>query len=271
MTTDMRARACVGTELHGAPDGRQRSCVSTLRSQAPLLLRLTMPKAREPWVADAADVARVSLMAGAGGPVGGDQLMLHVEVGPGSCLVLSEVSPTLLLPGPHGEQSRTRVRIRVAAGATLIWLAEPVIAAAGCRHLNDVRVELGEGARFFMREELLLGRHGEQPGQVTQAVTVRLAGRPLYRQDLFVGVAGADSPAVTGDHRAVGSALLVDPGWTGHPPAAQPLLGDSALLPLAGPAAVITALAKDNLELRAQLQAGLTALGPPWDPVRTDR
>jgi urease accessory protein len=163
------------------------------------------------------------------------------------------------------------VRNRVPAAATLIWLPEPVVAVAGCRHLNDVRVEVDQGARFFMREEILLGRHGEPPGQVTQTVSVRHAGRPLYRQDLAVGTVGADSPAVIGHHRAVGSAVVVDPGWGEHPPAAQPLIGDSALLPLTGPGAVITALAEDNLELRAQLQAGLTALGPPWDPVRTDR
>lgn len=264
----MRAQARVATELRSSPDGRQRSCVSTLRSQAPLALRLTMAKAPEPWAAHAADIARVSLAAGAGGPVGGDQLTLYVEVGPGSSLVLSEVSPTLLLPGPRGERSATHVRIRVAADATLIWLPEPIIAARGCDHLHDVVVDLDEGARLFMREELLLGRHGEQTGRVTQRVSIRHGGRPLYRQDIGIGTPGADTPAVLGDHRAVGSALIVDPSWGSDPPAARALPGDAALLPLSGPAVLITAAAGDNLELRAQLHAGLTALGPPWDPGR---
>ncbi len=264
----MRAQARVATELRTSPGGRQRSCVSTLRSQAPLALRLTRAKAREPWAAHAADIARVSLAAGAGGPVGGDQLILRVEVGPGSSLVLSEISPTLLLPGPRGERSATHVRIQVAAGATLIWLPEPIIAARGCDHVHNVVVDLDEGARLFMREELLLGRHGEETGRVTQRVSVRHGGRPLYRQDIGIGTAGADTPAVIGHHRAVGSALIVDPSWLSDPPSARALPGDAALLPLSGPAALITASAGDNLELRAQLHAGLTALGPPWDPGR---
>lgn len=260
----MRARACVSTVLRTTTSGR-RSSVATLRSEAPLVLRPTAAKAPEPWVSHTGDAARVSLAAGAAGPVGGDELVLHVDVGPGSCLVLGEVSPTLLLPGPYGERSRTRVRIRVAAAATLVWLPEPLIAARGCNHLNDVQVALEETSRLFMREEVLLGRHGEQPGRVTQRTVVHLGERPLYRQDLDIGTRAAGSPAVLGSHRAVGSALIVDPDRLGHAEA-QPLGRDAALLPLGGPAVLITALAEDNLELRDRLRAGLRALGPPWDP-----
>jgi hypothetical protein len=39
------------------------------------------------------------------------------------------------------------------------------------------------------------------------------------------------------------------------------------MLPLAGPAVVVTALADDNLALRGQLEAALRALGHPWDPA----
>lgn len=260
----MRAHAHLATELRSAPDGRVRSCVSALRSEAPLTLRIARAKAPEPWAADVDDVVRVALTAGAAGPVGGDQLDLTVEVGTGSSLVLSEISPTLLLPGPHGERSVTRVRIRVAAGGTLIWLPEPMIAVRGCIHLNDVAVHLEQGSRFLMREEVLLGRHGEISGQVTQRVSVRLGGRPLYRQDLQIGTRDAGSPSVLGDHRAVGSTVVVDPSWAERPPELHRLDGDAAVLPLEGPAALITALGGDNLQLRARLVAGLTALGPPW-------
>lgn len=270
--TGMRARAGVATELRAGPDGHERSCVTTLRSEAPLALRLARSKAPEPWAVHAADVARVCLTAGAGGPVGGDRLTLDIEVAQRSSLVLSEISPTLLLPGPHGERSVTDVRIRVATGATLIWLPEPMIAVRGCDHVNDVRVDLDDGARFLMREEILLGRHGEPTGRVRQRVVVRHAGRPLYRQDLGVGVLGADSPAVIGPHHAVGSMLVVDPSWADRPPRTQQLAGEAMLLPLSGPAVVVTAVAHDNLELREQLTAGLVALGPPWDPnIRPQR
>lgn len=66
-------------------------------------------------------------------------------MGPGSALIFSEVSPTLLLPGPHGEESRTEIDIHVGAGATLAWLPQLVIAAQGCRHRTDVRIALEQG------------------------------------------------------------------------------------------------------------------------------
>jgi urease accessory protein len=241
--------------------------VSTLRSEAPLILRPALPKAPEPWAAHALDVARISLTAGAGGPVGGDELHLQVRVGAGSSLVLSEISPTLVLPGPHGGQSRLHVEIDVAAGGTFIWLPEPVIAASGSDHVTTVRVELDEQARLFLREELLLGRHGESGGRVVQRVSVRRAGRPLHRADLELGTPAAATPAVAGGHRAVGSMVVVDPDWAvAGPPGMQQLDGRAALLPLAGPAVVVTALAADNLVLRAQFEAALRALGHPWDP-----
>lgn len=185
--------------------------------------------------------------------------------GPGSALVLTDISPTVLLPGPQGRESRTTTRVRVHDGATLVWLPEPLIAAANCRHLNDIRITLADTARLLMREELILGRHGEQPGAIRQRLDVRRAGSPLYRQDLCVGghAWGWDSAAVTAGHRAVGSVLVVDPrrAWPAH----SSLPTDTAaVLPLAGPAVVITALADDNLDLRTALTAGLAQLGAPW-------
>jgi urease accessory protein len=267
----MCARAHLATQLCSTSGGRESSCISTLHSESPMVLRIARAKAPEPWAADALDVARVTLAAGAAGPVGGDDLALAVEVGERSSLVLSQVSPTLLLPGPHGGQSRTRVRIHVAAGGTLIWLPEPMIAARDCDHLNDVAVRLDQGARFFMREEILLGRHGEFGGQVAQRISVRLAGRPLYRQDLRVGTPDADTPSVLGGHRAVGSTVIVDPSWVEHRPETRRLDGEAAVLALDGPAVLISALGGDNLQLRSQLTAGLTALGPPWASTRAGR
>jgi urease accessory protein len=266
----VRAHACVATALRTTPSGHTRTVVSTLRSEAPLALRLTRAKTPEPWAADATDVVRVCVAAGLAGPVGGDVLALDVEVGPGSALVLAEISPTLALPGPHAQRSQTTTRIHVAAHGTLIWLAEPIVAVRGCDHVNEVHVQLEEGARFLMREEVLLGRHGEPSGTVRQHVHVRLGDRPLYRHDLTLGRSADEAPSVVGSHHAVGSILVVDPAWrmdwTDHPPSACLLPGDAALLPLEGPAALITALSPDSLALRRQLQAGLTALGGAWNP-----
>ncbi|WP_193313018.1 urease accessory protein UreD [Georgenia subflava] len=239
-----------------------------MRSQAPLVLRPTVLVRDEPGAIAGPQPARVSVAAGAAGPIGGDHLSLDIDVGPGSTLVLGEISARLLLPGPHAEQSRSTTTVRVDRGGTLIWLPQPMIAATGCRHLNDVHVELAEGARLLLREEVVLGRHEEVPGTLAQHVRVRRAGRPLYDQRLDFGpeAIGWDSPAVAGSSRALGSVLVVDPSWADATPPAQPLGEDAAVLPLSGPAVLISATSPDSLTLRRALTTGLRSLGHPWAP-----
>ena len=100
------------------PDGRTR--VTVLRSDGPLALRATP--------------GGVYLVGAAAGPVGGDDLALEVDVGPGTTLVLRSAAASVLLPGPHGDVSRLRIRARVAAGGRLDYGLQPAVAAAGCDH-----------------------------------------------------------------------------------------------------------------------------------------
>lgn len=258
----MRARSRIATRWRPRPDGSGTTCVSTLHAEAPLLLKTTRQKEPEPWAAT--DVARVSLTAGAAGPIGGDDYRLDVEVGAGSTLVLSDISPTLLLPGPDGAASSYTVTVDVGEDATLIWLAEPLIAARDCNHSHDISVALHPSARLMMREELLLGRHGEACGTVRQRIAVRRGGSPLHRQDLAVGsgATGYDSAAVLGCARAVGSVLIVDPAWEQAPPGECALSPSAAVLPLAGPAVLVTAVDADNLALRRDLTTLVRACVP---------
>lgn len=261
----MLAHARVATELRAGP-GVPRTHVTTLRSDPPLALRQTIATRPEPGVSTTPGIARVSLTAAAAGPIGGDQYRLDVDVGAGSTLVLNEVSATLLLPSHDGAVSRSVIRIHVETAGTLIWLPGAVIAARRCDHLNEVQVELEEGARLLMREEFLLGRHHEPCGRLRQQVRIRQAGRSLYRQDLDLGGPASGTPGVAAGYRAVGSLLVVDPAWHDAPPQVQELPGQAAMMPLAGAAVLISALADDSLALHHQLELGLAALGPPWQP-----
>ncbi|MEU8796504.1 urease accessory protein UreD [Spirillospora sp. NPDC048819] len=250
----MRAHARLSVTAEG-----DRSRIGRLRSEAPLVLRPTIaarPSTARPRVPGGA--VHVALAAATAGPIGGDRFRLDVEVGPGAALVLQGVSATLALPGPHGEPSYSDVHVHVAERGTLLWLPRPVIAARNCDHRAATRIDLGPGARLLAREELILGRHGERPGAVRQRLRVTLAGQPLYDQELAFGpgAPGWAGPAVTGGHRAVGSALLVDPdappGGSPRPPAA-----DAATLSLGDDAVVISALADDAVTLRRNLDACL--------------
>lgn len=263
--TRMRARSRIVTRADTGVDGQRRNLVHTLLAEAPLLLKLTRRKEPEPWP-QPSEPARVSLTAGAAGPVGGDAYHLDVSVGAGSTLVFGDVSPTVLLPGSDGAASVFTVSIDVGEQATLVWLAEPLIAARACNHRHHIDVALAASARLLMREELILGRHGETCGTVKQSVSVRRGGAALHRQDLAVGPAatGYDGAAVLNDAGAAGSVLVVDPAWESAPPPATVVSPNAAVLPLSGPAALVTGVAEDNLTLRRDLNTGLADLGWPW-------
>ena len=270
----MRASAALVAE-RGA-DGTTRLPVQ--RSQAPLILRRT-PEA-------------VYLVGGAAGPLGGDILELRIEVRAGAALRLRTAAAAVALPGRNGQESVLSVTISVAAGGRLEYLPEPTVAADGARHRTDIRVDLAAGAALVLRDEVILGRHGERGGACRTRLRADLAGVPLLRHEL--DVSGVDEvslgPAVLAGQRTAGSLLCVDPDWADpdwvepdwlQPGGAKPDRAEPdgaepdgagpdwvarpareipsgygpgvAVMPLTGPAVLITALAGDALTLRRRL------------------
>jgi urease accessory protein len=254
-----RIQASASIVAVAGADGVTR--LPVLSSQVPLVLRRT-PDA-------------VYVVGGAAGPIGGDELALRISVGAGAFLRVRTAAASIALPGPDGLESALRVTVDVAAGARLEYLPEPVVVSAGARHATIIRVTLAEGASLLLRDEVLLGRHGEAGGASRTELRVSYAGRPLLRQSLAVsGTDTADlGPAVLAGHRGVGTLLHVDPALdaraadAGNPSAVvadpttvggvaavagQPTV---AVMPLAGPAVLVTALASDAVTLRRRLSA----------------
>jgi urease accessory protein len=245
----MRATARVAAVADG---GRTR--LVTLRSQTPVLVRRTGPRHRRGEI-------EVHVVGGAAGPLGGDRLRIELEVGPGARLCVRTVAASLALPGAGGEPSTMEVHATVAAGGSLRWLPEPLIAAKNCDHHATSTVELDETARLVWREELVCGRHSEESGDARVDTTVRRGGRTLLRQTLTVGprAPGWDGPAVLGGARATASLLVVDPAWTDKPPAAEAYGPATALMPLAGaPATLLVSTAPDFRAHPFVIEASLT-------------
>jgi urease accessory protein len=239
--------------LRAVPDGRGGTVLPLLAGAGPLALRRTGP-------ARAADgVAHVTVVGAMSAPLGGDRLRIEAEVAPGAALTVGASAATLSLPGRGGEQATYDVRLTVGEGAELYWLPEPVIAAHGSDLRMTTRVRLAPGARLVLREEQILGRHDESTGSLTTRLTADLDGRPLLDQELSFGPAahpGWDGPAVLGGHRAVGQLLLVAPDLGTVEPELADAPGEygrAALVPLAGPAALVTAVARDGHHLRRLL------------------
>jgi urease accessory protein len=238
-----RLTAAARIEAVAGPAGTTR--LPVLSSQVPLVLRRT-PSA-------------VYLVGGAAGPIGGDELSLWIAVGSGAFLRMRTAAASIALPGLDGAESVLRVSVSVAAGGRLEYLPEPVVVSKGARHATLVSVTLAAGASLVLRDELLLGRHGEVGGAARTVLRVDYAGQPLLRQS--VEVSGSDpvtlGPAVLSGHRAVGSLLLVGAGADGG--GAEDGAGAvratpvRAVMPLAGPGVLVTALAGDAVALRRRL------------------
>lgn len=268
----MNARASVVAEA-GAP-GTTR--LTTLRSEAPMALRAT-PSA-------------LYLVGTAASPVGGDRVVLDIDVRAGAALTIRSTAASLAFPGrdngvecaetspydvflhtrttdgggrDHGiAPSVVEVNVSVAAGGSLRWLPEPVVAVRGCRHHIRAHVIVEDGGALVWRDELVIGRHGEEGGSVESRMSLDVGGRPVLRHELR---AGAEFPswasgAVGGGARAVGSLIVVDPAWVDEPPDATTSAG-CAVLRLAGPAALVTALAESSAPLRSALEWGAAHLG----------
>jgi urease accessory protein len=245
------ARIVASSGVVGSGVGVRRTRLTVLRGEAPLLPRQTGP-------------ATVHLVGGAAGPLGGDRLRLDVHVEAGAELTVRSVAATLALPGPHGALSRLAVHATVEAGGRLIWEPEPLIAAARCRHETVSTVEVAVGGSLVWREELVCGRHGEEPGDVRLHTTVRLDGLPLHVSELAVGPSapGWDGPAVLGGARVYGSVLRVPALGALADAAAEAeaeLATDdhdnpaSAIMELAGSGSVTIALGDDLPDVRRRL------------------
>ncbi|MER6329014.1 urease accessory protein UreD [Streptomyces sp. NPDC001034] len=210
------------------------------------------------------DLARVDVIGAMSGPLGGDRLALHTDVGPRARLRITSAASTIALRGPTEDAATYDIRLTVGDDATLHWLPRPLISTAGSNLRQTCTVDLALTARLILRDEQVLGRTGETSGRLSTRLTVRRAGRPLLDQHTGYGDPHPawDGPAVVGAHRACGQLLVVDPSLT---PGAFPpvLLGDpgteaqGVLAPLAGPALLATVVADTATGLRRLLDEAL--------------
>jgi urease accessory protein len=208
----------------------------------------------------------VTLVAGAGGPLGGDDLHLDIDVTAGAALRLGSAAAMIVQPGRArtGEQARAArltVRADVGAGASLRWEPEPTVVAAGASLEAHARVRCGPGASLVWREILVLGRHDQRGGTVTSTLVVDIDARPLLRQTTNAGPGappGWDGPAGFGGHRVLGTMLLLGEVARAVAPRARSGAVPHAVLPLEAGGVLVTALGATTLDVRRILAATLS-------------
>ncbi|MGW3312887.1 urease accessory protein UreD [Streptomyces sp. NPDC001073] len=250
IATGVRATA----RIVAREDGRGGTALPVLEGDGPLALRRTRASGAE---------ARVMLVGAMSGPLGGDRFAVEADVERGARLRVGSAAATIALPGQAKGESRYDVRINVAEDGELQWLPEQLISVCGSDLRVVTRVEVAASGRLVLREEQVLGRVGEEPGRLTSRLALRVAGRVVLDQELACGPGapgGWDGPAVLAGHRAVGQLLVVRPEFGREPVVARMLGVSAALVPLAGPAALVTAVAADGLRLRRVLDEALASL-----------
>ncbi len=250
-TTGVRATA----RIVARDDGRGGTSLPVLEGDGPLALRRTRGSGAE---------ARVMLVGAMSGPLGGDHFTVEAGVESGARLRVGSAAATIALPGQAKGEAWYDVRLTVADGGELWWLPEQLISVRGSDLHVTSRVDLGATARLVLREEQVLGRTGEEPGRLGSRLVVRVAGRTVLDQELACGPGapgGWDGPAVLAGHRAVGQIVVVRPEFADAPVTARVLGEGAAVVPLAGPAALVTAVASDALRLRRVLDEALTSVG----------
>ncbi|WP_190816174.1 urease accessory protein UreD [Saccharopolyspora pogona] len=236
--------------IRAAHNGRVTT-LPQLRSDGPFHLRRMRTNG---------NAAAVGIIGAMSAPLGGDRLVLDITAEDRAELEVTTAAATLALRGPTTEAATYDVRITVGEHASLRWLPQPLISAAGSNLRQTCTVELAATARLVLREEQLLGRADEEPGHLVNRILVRRAGRTLLDQHTAYGnpEPGWDGPAVLNGHRAVGQLLLVGPDIdVRHDPV---LLregsndGCAVLAPLAGGSALLaTAVAPTSSVLRELL------------------
>jgi urease accessory protein len=158
--------------------------------------------------------AEVSLIATTATLLGGDILRLVVEVGPALRLDLRDVAGTVAYHG-RGLGCRVEVSLRVHEGATLTWASEPLVVADGAEVTRHLRVAVADGGRLLLRDQVALGRSGQEGGRLDCHTTMTYAGRPALVEHLEVR-SGLGAGAL-GDARVVDSVTSL--GWRPETPA----------------------------------------------------
>jgi urease accessory protein len=155
----------------------------------------------------ALDGTRVALVPEQAVLLAGDHVEVHVQVGAGRALEIVEPGGTVAY-AMRGSAARWDVTVEVEEGGSLVWHGEPFVVAQGADVSRRLSIELGTTSRLVLRETLVLGRSGEDPGTLVSRTDVRRDGVPVLIEEL-------DASVGLGAHRVLDQVLCLGTGCVG--------------------------------------------------------
>jgi urease accessory protein len=130
----------------------ERTVAREIRQQVPLrVIRPFYPEGEGP--------AHLYLLNATAGILEGDEMEISLRLEKGTHAVVTTPAATRVHPMPSGE-ARQRTLLSVGPGATLEYLAEPVLPYAGSVFHQETEMILEEGATLFYADLLGPGRLG---------------------------------------------------------------------------------------------------------------
>jgi urease accessory protein len=152
------------------------------------------------------DRARVALVGQTALLLGGDEVGVDVEVGPGAVLELADIAATVAYHG-RGRPAQWHTTLRLGPSARLHYAGEPLVVSDGADVTRSLTVDLAEGATARLRETMVLGRAGEVGGRLDASTVLRRAGEELCRERLRLDPETRNRPGVLAGVRVLVSVL----------------------------------------------------------------
>jgi urease accessory protein len=157
------------------------------------------------------------LLNTAGGIAGGDDLEIAFSAGPGTRLTVTGAAAEKVYRS-LGPDASVRIKLEVAAGATLAWLPQETILFDRARINRSIEVDLVGDARLILAEAVVFGRSGMgervASGRVLDRWRVRRDGGLLFADTLRLDGAIAEKLAARACANGAGAiaSVLVIPG-----------------------------------------------------------
>jgi urease accessory protein len=145
---------------------------------------------------------RVALVATRALLLAGDAVRIDVRVGVGVRLEIVEIAGTVAYNMRGGSASWT---VTIDCSGDLVWDAEPFVVADGAAVDRSTTVRLDADATVRLREQIVLGRSGEDGGRVQLSMTAFQSGAPVLVESLVLDADARLDPAVLAGARCLDS------------------------------------------------------------------
>ncbi len=141
--------------------------------------------------------------------LGGDRAEINVRIGSGVVLDMLEPSG-MVAYNAYGKRAEYHLNITLEDEATLIWQGAEFVAAEGANPWRTVSITLGEKARLLFKEEIVLGRSGEQEIHLNNRLrAVDAQGKECLVEELAVTPKTRKLPGIIGSSKVVNTVLAL--------------------------------------------------------------